>query len=310
MAFNPIFNSFATKPKSQYFSYTLPLAVRQCTTLFARLKANMEQLLRDNFTIPTWLMLGASLQGLVCLLPYRNIALVAPVVLVLSFQSVRTILMAFGLFKNSYMDGVIDGRSVPVYPNNEGQYEKPADSQVCAIMLAVRSNHPLGIFAEGYKEIGDRFASMIKELDNNATAKGYLGSSAWLSATDRTASSEFMSMVYFDSPESLHNFSHGPIHTDSMEWWQRTIQKHSYLAIMHEVYAAPKNSWEGVYINYHPTGLGRTNKEVTVDGKTKVWMSPLVQGKGKLNYSKGRMGRPFGEKEWLPFENTLTADEK
>lgn len=54
-------------------------------------------------------------------------------------------------------------------------------------------------------------------------------------------------------------------------------------------------------------GIGSTTKEVTrLDGK-KVWMSPLVRGKGKLSYPKGRMGRAYGEDEWVAYEKMLAA---
>ena len=267
------------------------------------------QIVRDNFTIPTWLMMGALIQGLLCLLPYRNSALVAPVVLVLTYQIVRTVLISFGVLHNPYMDGVIDGRTVPVFATEKGTREKPADQGVCAIMLAVRSNSPLGMFAPGFKEVGDYFQTMSAELDKQATALGYMGQSQWLSAGDRGVSSEYMSMVYFESSEKLHEYAHGPLHTDAMEWWQRTAKQHKHIAIMHEVFAAPKNSWEGVYINYHPTGLGAARKEATVDGK-QVWINPLVKGNGRLTYSKGRMGKPFGNGEWNAFEKTLEEDEK
>ena len=73
---------------------------------------------------------------------------------------------------------------------------------------------------------------------------------------------------------------------------------------MHEVYAAPRHSWEGIYVNYHPTGLGATFTEANVKGEKK-WMSPLVKGRGKLAYSKGRMGREYGDNEWTAYEETL-----
>lgn len=265
------------------------------------------QILRDNFSIPTWLLIGALLQGLLAFLPYRNIALVAPVVTAISFLILRTILMTLGYLRNPYMDGVIDGRTVPVFPDEDGNYEKPADSQVCAIMLAVRSNHPIGMFAPGFKEVGDYFQGMSKELDSDPTITGYLGQSSWLSAADRGVSSEFMSIVYFNSIESLHAYAHGPLHTKAMEWWQRTAQQHKHIGLMHEVFSAPKNSWEGIYVNYHLTGLGATRKEVDLDGQ-KVWMNPLVQAKGKLRYSKGRMGRPFGDKEWTAFDDAMAKE--
>lgn len=230
-------------------------------------------------------MLGAFIQGLLCLLPYRNIALVAPVCLALVFSIARTLLQAAGILRNPYMDGVIDGRTAVVFPNETGSYEKAGDRQLCTIMLAVRSNHPLGMFADGFKEVGDYFESLCAELDKNASSLGFLGNSSWLYAGERGVSSEFMSIVYFDSPESLHAYAHGPLHTEAMEWWQKTEKKHKHIGIMHEVYASPRTGWEGIYVNYHPTGIGATALEAEVGGK-KAWMNPLVQVKGPLRYSK------------------------
>lgn len=45
-------------------------------------------------------------------------------------------------------------------------------------------------------------------------------------------------------------------------------------------------------------GLGSVTKEVTDANGQKSWVNPLVKIKGNLLYSKGRMGRSVGEKEW------------
>ncbi|GAB7346000.1 hypothetical protein MBLNU457_4774t1 [Dothideomycetes sp. NU457] len=282
MAFDPIFKPFAVRPKSQYFSNPYLLLA----------------LIKDNFALHTWLLIGALLQGCVSLLPYRNITLIFPVVLFLSYKIIRAVAMTMGFISNPYMGGVVLGRTVPVYPSEKDAAESPAESSLCAIMLAVRSNHPLGIFGPGYKEIGDMFKGMVAELDAGASSNGFLGSSACLSCHDRAVASEFMSMVYFENEDKLHEFSHGPTHTAATEWWVRTLKEHDHISIMHEVYAAPRKSWEGIYVNYAPTGLGATTKMTMVDGK-QVWVNPLVRGKGRLSYSKGRMGRVFDNKsEW------------
>ena len=63
-------------------------------------------------------------------------------------------------------------------------------------------------------------------------------------------------------------------------------------------------------MNYHPTGLGATRVEVEVEGK-KQWMNPLVQGRGRLTYSKGRMGKAFDvQKEWKALDDLVPMDEK
>lgn len=109
---------------------------------------------------------------------------------------------------------------------------------------------------------------------------------------------------YFDSVERVHDFAHSPLHNEGMEWYMKLIPKHPYVSVRHEIFAAPKDGWEGVYTNYNVTGLGASTQERIIDGKS-VWVSPLVQGSGKLSYSKGRMGRPFSEKtEWPEWEAT------
>lgn len=254
-------------------------------------------------------MLGALVQGLLNFLPYRNLLLVAPVALLMLYKIATALLQTFGILHNPWMDGVIDHRTAIVYANEHGEHEKPGDSEVCTIMLAARSNHPLGMLGPGFKEVGDRFTLMTNELDKRPTDFGFLGSSTWINSSDRTTGNEVMVMMYFKSLHHCHEYAHGKTHTETMLWWQQNAHKMKHVGIMHEIYAAPKHSSEGIYVNYHPTGLGATFTEANVKGE-KVWMSPLVQGKGSLTYSKGRMGRSLDEKnEWKAFEETLGSDD-
>lgn len=255
-------------------------------------------------------MFGALLQGLFNFLPYRNVLLIAPVALALLYKAAVALLQTYGVLKNPWIEGSILKRTAILYADEHGQYEKPGDAQVCAIMLATRCNHPLGILAPGFKELGDRFTAMTKELDMNATELGFLGASTWINASDRFAGNEVMNMLYFKSPEECHAYAHGAMHTDTMLWWRNNEHNLKHIGIMHEIYAAPKHASEGVYLNYHPTGLGATFTEANVEGE-KVWMSPLVEGKGKMMYSKGRMGKAFSEKsEWTAFEETVGGEER
>jgi hypothetical protein len=57
-------------------------------------------------------------------------------------------------------------------------------------------------------------------------------------------------------------------------------------------------------------GMGTTTKEVVGAEGKKEWASPLVRAKGKLVYSKGRMGRAHGDKEWEAFGATFDDEEK
>lgn len=189
-------------------------------------------------------------------------------------------------------------------PGEDGEQDTPAGSQVLCLIIAVRSNSPMGIFSPGFNTIADYFKAMCEELESDPTVYGFLGASSWLSNSDRCVSSEYMSVMYFESSEALHAYAHGPRHTETMNWWTSTAKDHDHLGIMHEVFAAPKNGWEGVYINYHPAGLNAAYKQVDVkteQGSEKVWKSLQVEGRGPLRYSRGRMGRvvPSQEKTFL-----------
>lgn len=84
----------------------------------------------------------------------------------------------------------------------------------------------------------------------------------------------------------------------------KLIPQNPHVSVRHEIFAAPRDGWEGVHTNYHPTGLGASTKESTINGKS-VWLNPMVHGTGKLAYSKGRMGRSYSEKtEWPEWERT------
>lgn len=153
------------------------------------------------------------------------------------------------------MKGVIPYRTSVVLPNEKGiMPDNPSENPVCAIVLAVVSNHPLGMFAEGFKEIGDRFDGMVKEMSADATKHGFLGSSSWINAGDRTTSNEYMTILYFENEHALHEYAHGPMHTATTQWWRETEKRLRHIGIMHEVFACPKNSWEAIYLNYKPVG--------------------------------------------------------
>lgn len=82
-----------------------------------------------------------------------------------------------------------------------------------------------------------------------------LGMSSWLNFGDRAATNEILTVFYFRSAVHLHHFARGPSHRAGWDWWNKMVKKHPYMGIMHEIYSVPKQRWENVYINYHPTGL-------------------------------------------------------
>jgi hypothetical protein len=122
-----------------------------------------------------------------------------------------------------------------------------------------------------------------------------MGMSSWLGAGERPSSSEYATVSYWRSIEDIHNFALSPIHRSAWEWWNKNLGKHSHIGIMHEVFEIPKrNGWEGIYINYHPTGLAATTKMVEGDEKDQgaEWVNPIIDARrGAYRSSRGRMGR-------------------
>lgn len=244
-------------------------------------------MMRDQFTIATWLAMGALLQSLTFLLLGRLALLPAAAYLALRLAS--TLLAAAGWKHNSLMDGVILGKFSTAFPNSKGVYpSKPADSEIVVFLLGFRNNHPLGILAPGAKEIQDYFMQMIRDLDAGADEFGMLGMTSWRAASTRKTGNEFMQVGYFKTVEGLHAFAHSEEHMKAWRWWNKNVKRWSHMSIYHETYQVPRGNWETIYVNTHLTGLPSSRMK-TEDGR---WASPVVDAKsGLLKTASGRMAR-------------------
>ena len=79
--------------------------------------------------------------------------------------------------------------------------------------------------------------------------------------------------------QHLQDFAFGELHREGWNWWYKIGQQYPHLGIMHETYAVPARSWETVYQQFPPIGLGAT--KIPVRGKEGLeWRSPLIQAKG------------------------------
>lgn len=135
---------------------------------------------------------------------------------------------------------------------------------------------------------------MVAQLETDQTA-GFMGMSSWIS-TERSASNEYATVSYWRSVEDIHAFALGPLHREAWNWWNDTVAKggHRNLGIMHEIFEVPKtNGFEGIYINYHPTGLLATTRPVEGPREGELeWVVPIVDARtGVYRSSRGRMSR-------------------
>lgn len=262
--------------------------------LFSRL--THVQLIRDQFTISTWLCIGALFQSGLFMIIGRLALL--PAVVVLLYRILDTYAMTVGFKEDIYMKDIIQNKFSAQIPDEVGQYgPKPADKPITVFIIGTRSNHPLGMLAPGFKELGGYFQTMAKDLDNKADDFGFLGMTSWLNSSVRATGSELQMVCYFKNVEGLHAFAHSELHRKAWDWWNRTLKQHPHLSIYHETYDVPKGNWESIYVNTHASGLASTTYKVIDEQSGKeVYASPIVDAsRGVLRTSAGRMSRSKGE---------------
>ncbi|KAK5661870.1 hypothetical protein OQA88_9978 [Cercophora sp. LCS_1] len=241
----------------------------------------MYNILRSNFPLLTWLALGSLVQGLVSLFLPSQYALV-PVVCYLSQRILRTAFMYFGLIRGEHMAEVLPGRFTAQIPGRDGSPpQQPGDQEITIIILATRSNHPLGVFAPGYAGVYREMGKMIADLHTGKEKYGFLGNTAWQAIAEQSENNQIMTLMYFRSVDDLHNYAHGPLHRKAWEWWNSITKDHPHLSIMHEVYHAPKGHWENIFVNNHLTGIANTVARVDIDGQK---MRPLFDASHNDSY--------------------------
>ncbi|KAL8829244.1 MAG: hypothetical protein Q9191_002118 [Dirinaria sp. TL-2023a] len=252
--------------------------------------------LRDQFTITTWLLLGAVLQALLVALPIRTLYAVAPAVTLLVWQVVDALMMSFGLKRNIYMDNVVQTKCTALVPDEQGSFSRASVGKggegVCVFILGFRVNHPLSVAAPGARGIFHNFTIMRDDLEANAAQNGFLGSEFLLNSGQRTTRSELKSVWYFRSTEDVMAWAHSPVHRRGWELYNKTIKKYNHLGIMHEMYESPAGDWENIYVNHQPVGLASSAFPIRSEDGNLRWVDPLVDArKGRLASTAGRLGK-------------------
>ena len=267
------------------------------------------QILGTNFSIVTILLVGACLQTLIVLTvrDYRYALL--PAFIALSLRLINSILIAYNIKQNPYMEGVFPGRASTIMPDEEGTIDSDKRQKVAILLLGAKTNHPFGIFGSQFTELFNWFKKMDVEFNAERAPKGFLGQTSF-NRKDERGALEFSMISYWRSIEDLHAYAHGPLHREAWLWWEKTLKQNDCVGINHEIFEAPPGHWENVYVNFQPTGLGSTSvlkKGDKLEGGVidDEWIAPLVDvRKGKLSKSSARLGRdqtkydvdrPFGE---------------
>jgi hypothetical protein len=153
----------------------------------------------------------------------------------------------------------------------------------------------MGILGPNFKELGEFFDKMQKDVETNAEKYGFLGASSWIGNGERATGNDLLTVMYFKTAEGVHAFAHDPCHRDGWLWWNKIVATSPYISIWHELYVAPKGHYESIYVNTEPILFGATVSPVgTKEGKK--WISSVVDAsRGVLKSSRSRMTLTDGE---------------
>lgn len=208
------------------------------------------------FSLSTILLAGALLQSFLHIfLPLRYAILPAAFLLLLRITD--TALISYGFKHNPYEDPIRRDKWTAQVPEKDGVPQKASDKGIVAFLIGAASNHPLGPLAPGFKTTGDFFRDMFVEIEADAAKWGYLGKSNPLIELNPSGTFTTMTVSYWASIEHLHAFAHGPSHREGWAWWDHYRQSHHDVGIYHETFFAPSGSWETIYENMHPMGMGK-----------------------------------------------------
>jgi heme-degrading monooxygenase HmoA len=297
MDFKPLIPPSPTRPRGINFgSATALFNVRSPHSFHISPQSNYSKALHGNFSLSTLLLIGAAIQTVLVLLPIPKTYVLSPAITLLVLRLTHTMLITYNIIPNPYLKNAVPKKSTAQVMDRSGNFAGPGKEKVAVLLLGAKSNHPLGIFAPDFSYVGSLLQKMTAELENDPNQDtGFLGQTS-LHRTDDNGAIEFILVSYWRSIGDVHKYAHGPAHRDAWKWWESTLKHHDYIGFMHEVYEADKGMWEGVYINFQPTLLGKTTclkrDGKLVGGEVKEeWVSPLLDAnKGALRSSARRRG--------------------
>ncbi len=235
----------------------------------------------NDLDISTWLVLGATIQCLLVVSLPRKISLLPPIAF-LAYRIGRSFLIATGWLSNPYSKGVTHGRQTWMIPNADGTpATTPSRDTIVVMVLGASWSSPTGMFSPGTPIMGDYFMNMWKDAKENREKYGFLGVTPNMSpeasgpnkgVRDRT----IVSLSYWKSLDGLHKFASSKAHMKGQVWWNSgSKDKYPHIGLMHEIYEAPKGSWEAMYHNCKPFGLGKCRSEF--NPKSEPWTNRMQQ---------------------------------
>ena len=125
------------------------------------------QLVNENFSLSSWLLLGCSIQSLLLLIVPASLQ-----IYVYSFAAtllvarvVNAVLINLNVLNNPYLQDSIRRRTTALVADEAGNLNEPGQQGVTVLMLGAKSNHPYGFFAPEFLQTFAWVDKMNKEFD-------------------------------------------------------------------------------------------------------------------------------------------------
>ncbi|KAF2682673.1 hypothetical protein K458DRAFT_239535, partial [Lentithecium fluviatile CBS 122367] len=201
------------------------------------------------FSMRTWLALGALLEvALMSILP-RTGAVLLPIAYML-YLILRVARNSRGTYTSYYK----------TVKREDGRLNVPWKGPVSpikssAFVLGARFNQyfPM-ISSPGIVDIANTFEDMWVELEANHEKWSFLARTATLVDVSDDEAITMAWLTYFTDEDKLQKFVGGAAHQLGQKGY--TKGKWPHLGVMHEHFKAPRSCWETVYIDMPPWGLG------------------------------------------------------
>ena len=124
------------------------------------------QLVHSNFTLSTWLLLGACLQTVAFLTIKNEYYATLPAAFLLIIRTVNATLIHFGIKPNPFLEeAFLKKRITAAIPNGEGNLIAPGTERVAIILLGAKSNHPFGVLSPEFLKTFKWLAEMNASFD-------------------------------------------------------------------------------------------------------------------------------------------------
>lgn len=281
MAIKPLIASSKERPPSEVNRYTG--------------SQELDAAIKQSVDTTSLLLIGALIQGTI-VLSFPRVWALLPTILILLARFSENLAITFKFKSNPYLTDVIQKRFATVIPDADGNISaQPASDKVAILILSLKINHPLGLFAPNVAGINEWQGGMMKELDKDAKTNGFLAQTTYQGRDSRGAP-EIMLLSYWRSVEDIHNYAEGPLHRKALAWWEKMTkaQGMEHIGISHEIFEAPASRWEALQMNSQPARMGlmsffkKGDKEMggTVEDE---WMGAIVPATGKWKSSRGRL---------------------